>query len=506
MSGAKDKNRKKDSGFNLGSQKATEGDIARRKQTRTAVIVLFAIAVLALVVMVLNSNFFYRNVPALTADGQRFSITDMNFYNREAFFWYDQAVESARRDALLHRRALEAGLTLDAAAMQRIETQLENDFLAVYREWGFRNVDDLIVLQVGRGMNLRILRERMEFAALGQMYTSHFLEQQRESYTEAMLEEFYMEHRTEFDRITYRLHTIPFMEEEDLALIPMEDREAGMILSREEALEHAHNLLEIAEDGEAAFLNALQRSFAEIGIADVDVDEFTRHEGPLMTVEHTAYGDWLLNARRTAGDVTVIEDAAAVHVLYFIALEDNRYRADQVRHLLVSFDNTALHEFDSLFMDQWGQVLIPMTEEQEAEREILEAERTAVALAEAERILAEWRGGAATEESFIELVREYSGDFRGEADPGFYEVPRNSGFVEEFEEWATASNRRPGDVEIVETQFGFHIMFYIGQNAEMDHRHTLAAQRKSSTAYQDWLLEAMEAQNWNSTFFSRLVG
>jgi len=117
------------------------------------------------------------------------------------------------------------------------------------------------------------------------------------------------------------------------------------------------------------------------------------------------------------------------------------------------------------------------------------------------------RAGEATEESFIELVREYSDDYRGEEDPGMYaDITRHSGFVRPFLEWAVDQSHSPGDVGIVETEFGFHIMFFSSFNYEgRNLRYSLAERDKSTTAFQEWLLEAREAITWNPTFFSRLV-
>lgn len=87
--------------------------------------------------------------------------------------------------------------------------------------------------------------------------------------------------------------------------------------------------------------------------------------------------------------------------------------------------------------------------------------------AEAEKILNEWKAGDATEESFVEMVTAYSEDTGSVPNGGLFEgVAHNSGYVEEFENWAADMSRQSGDAEIIESQFGYHIMYFVSGEAE----------------------------------------
>lgn len=82
--------------------------------------------------------------------------------------------------------------------------------------------------------------------------------------------------------------------------------------------------------------------------------------------------------------------------------------------------------------------------------------------AEAERIYEEWKAGDATEESFGELANTYSADTGSNTTGGLYEDVYPGQMVEEFNDWCFDSNRKPGDTAIVETSYGYHIMYYVG--------------------------------------------
>ena len=115
-------------------------------------------------------------------------------------------------------------------------------------------------------------------------------------------------------------------------------------------------------------------------------------------------------------------------------------------------------------------------------------EEKAAAYAEAERILEEWKSGAATEESFAELANTYSADGGSNTTGGLYEgVNVDANYVEEFKSWAADANRKEGDTEIVETQFGYHIMYFVSGE---DYFTSQVSQQLITQRVQEMLLEA----------------
>ena len=89
-------------------------------------------------------------------------------------------------------------------------------------------------------------------------------------------------------------------------------------------------------------------------------------------------------------------------------------------------------------------------------------EEMAAAYAEAERILEEWKSGDATEASFGELANTYSKDGGSNTTGGLYEgINIDASYVAEFRAWAVDAARQPGDTAIVETEFGYHIMYFV---------------------------------------------
>ncbi len=80
------------------------------------------------------------------------------------------------------------------------------------------------------------------------------------------------------------------------------------------------------------------------------------------------------------------------------------------------------------------------------------------AKAEAERVLALYKNGINTLEAFEALGKEYTEDSGVK-----YENVKPGDMVEEFNDWMFDEARKVGDVDIVKTTYGYHIMYYVGE-------------------------------------------
>lgn len=85
----------------------------------------------------------------------------------------------------------------------------------------------------------------------------------------------------------------------------------------------------------------------------------------------------------------------------------------------------------------------------------------AACLAKAEEVYEEWKSGAATEESFAELANAKSEDGGSNTEGGLYAgITKDTAFVEPFLNWCMDETRAVGDTGIVQTDYGYHIMFF----------------------------------------------
>ena len=96
-------------------------------------------------------------------------------------------------------------------------------------------------------------------------------------------------------------------------------------------------------------------------------------------------------------------------------------------------------------------------------------ESWAASKTEAEGILQQWLENP-TEENFAQLANEHSDD--GTKDPetglgttgGLYTEVAQGQMVEAFDAWCFDAARKTGDYDIVETEFGYHIMYFVDRH------------------------------------------
>jgi parvulin-like peptidyl-prolyl isomerase len=82
---------------------------------------------------------------------------------------------------------------------------------------------------------------------------------------------------------------------------------------------------------------------------------------------------------------------------------------------------------------------------------------------EIQKIYDEWLAGDKTEAHFGELANKYSHDKNGKVtDGGIYTFVKKGEMVAEFNDWCFAEGRKPGDTDLVKTQFGYHVMYFVG--------------------------------------------
>ena len=93
----------------------------------------------------------------------------------------------------------------------------------------------------------------------------------------------------------------------------------------------------------------------------------------------------------------------------------------------------------------------------DAEQEELKA----AARTKAEEILAEWKAGDATEDSFAKLAMEDSAD-GSKYTGGLYTRITKGQMVEAFNDWCFDSSRKSGDTDVVDTTYGSHVMYFVG--------------------------------------------
>ncbi len=127
-------------------------------------------------------------------------------------------------------------------------------------------------------------------------------------------------------------------------------------------------------------------------------------------------------------------------------------------------------------------------------------------------ILEEYKEGEQTEDAFAALAEQYSSDKAsleegGTTSGGLYEDVQKGKMVAPFENWVYDESRQVGDVDIIQTSYGWHIMYFVSKHDDPVWKETIVS------SIVDELLkteqEAVTAESENTaedTIFTNLAG
>lgn len=225
------------------------------------------------------------------------------------------------------------------------------------------------------------------------------------------------------------------------------------------------------EDAETAMNDA--KAEAEAVLSGEKEVEFTENKYYVYSGTNTLYADWVFDSARTAGDKEIFESESGYYVVEFVSKNDLHYNTINVRHILIAPGDSTSEE------------------------------SLAAAEEKANLIVEEWKAKGATEEAFAELAMVNSVD-SSSANGGLYENVFKGQMVTEFEDWCFDSARKVGDVEVIKTSYGYHVMYFCGEAEEYyDYIIDLSIRSEELNSHIDSLVEGAEVSD---LFGSRYIG
>ena len=127
-------------------------------------------------------------------------------------------------------------------------------------------------------------------------------------------------------------------------------------------------------------------------------------------------------------------------------------------------------------------------------------EEWAAAKAKAEALLAEYLKNP-TEDNFSALAKQNSQDPGSQSNGGLYEEVYPGQMVQTFNDWCFDAARKPGDTGIVETTYGYHVMYFVKQTDNY-YWKTIAKDDYLNSRMQTWLTELTDGAKMNVDYAS----
>ena len=397
-----------------------------------------------------------------------------------ADYFLDSAIEKAKSDYLLSQKARAEGFTLSEDGQAEVDATKEQLplFATVY---GYSSVDAYLRAFYGPGAEEETYYAYTEDMMLALEYYNAYGENlQIDDAAVRAYEADKFDQFSSFSYATYRFNYYDY-------LTGGTTDEEGNTTYTDAENEAARQAMKA--DAEAfpvcATTAELDTAIANLAVNADASETCTVYTDSLYENTSTVARDWLADSSRKSGDFIVLpyestvtnengEDVNVVNDYYavlFLDRNDNEMPLANVRHILVNFEGGTTDENgNTTYTD----------------------EEKATAMAEAQAILDEFLAGDATDESFAALATEKTDDTGSSATGGLYEdiTPEEGVYVESFTNWATDASRKAGDTGIIESTYGYHVMYYVGDDA-LSYRDYMITETIRTESLDSWYSEIM---------------
>ena len=496
-----------------------EKELEEKKAEKRSNVLYSVIAVLFVLVVAASflwrSNVISRNATALTIDGEKYSAAEVNFYYQNVYrgflqsnsyfisylgldtnaslksqtvnataasmmgveegsSWHDYIMDNTVKQMTMIQRGLkqaqEEGYQFPASVQEQYEDSLNS--LKTSAESTGMSVKAYLQKNLGAIMTEKVYNQQvlrmLQYQAYAQSYSDSL------TYTDEQVEAKDAEDPAVYNSYSYNqyyLSSSRYLDDDatNAEKAAAAEADAKSLVSDEinsvEALDAAIAALEVNADTTASSSAMDDTRYTSVSSVVAQwISDSSRQEGDKTYIANTS--------TTTDDDGNEVETISGYYVVYYRSSSDNSTPLVNVRHMLAGFEGGTTENGTTTYSD----------------------EEKAAAKEKAESWLQAWEDGDATEESFAALANENSTDTGSNTNGGLYENVYPGQMVSAFNNWCFDENRKAGDTGIVETSYGYHVMYFVGQSDET-YREYLIKNDLTSEDYTNWyngLVDALD--------------
>lgn len=399
--------------------------------------------------------------------------------------WADYFVNTAKTNATsvyaLYGAAVKEGFTMPEAQQNSVDSTIST--LELYSTiYGYKDANQYLKAIYGSGASLESYRSYLEKTMLASAYQTAYADSL--TFTDADLRAAEADNYNKYSSFAYNYYNLPvskFLEGGTT------DENGNTTYSDEEkaaAQQKAEAAAKSLTGEEITTAQALDAAIAALSInADNNTAMSTRYDDQSYTGINSTIAQWLSDSSRKEGDITYLANSTTdadgketingYYVVRFDSVNDNTFPLKNVRHILVSFEGGTSDDSGNITYSE---------------------EEKAAAKATAEELLNQWKSGEATEDSFAALATEKSSDTGSTANGGLYEDIYPNQMVASFNDWCFAEGRKAGDTGIAETQYGYHVMYFVG-DSDVTYRDYQIRNELTENAVSEWYADLIANTN-----------
>ena len=513
MSASREKSKRKEQtagGAGAGKKKGMSKGL---KWTLGIICLVLVIAIVAFFTMLTN-GFFVTHTTAAVVDGHSITPATLNYFYKDAYnnfyqtyqsyisyildttkpldeqvydkdtgetwadYFTEQALQNATQTYAIYDEAAKNGYTLTDDEKTSIDTSLES-LSSSATSYGYSSLNGFLAAQFGTGCNEKNYRSYLELTQTAQGYATKV--DQDFTYSDTDISDEYAANPNDYDGVDFRVFpvTASLFETTDASADSSASSSASSAAAssssaassaassssavdpetaaKEESMASA--MADDTKGDEQAFIDQAYQNAAEDAKTSYEDDSYTLKSDVSYSSSTSSYNqelaDWLFDASRQNGDTTYIASTDGYFVAFFVSREDHDYDMANVRQILISVSDTT------------------------------DTDAMATAKAKAEDLLAQYEAGDKTEDSFAKLATDNSDDTATTATGGLYENVVPGQMVTSFNDWCYKEDHKAGDTGIIESSYGYHVMYYVGTGD--NYRDYLVENALRSKDYSAWL-------------------
>ncbi len=401
-----------------------------------------------------------------------------------ADYYKDLAIESAKSVYAIYNQAKAAGETLTEDQQAELDVTIES--MELYASMsGYSSPEAYLKAIYGAGANIDNYKNYLSVKTIATNYAQKYYD--GIEITDADIDTRNKESFDEFSTFDYSVFFVDVKE-----FLPCRDEET--------ADDHVHSEEELATARKAA--EEAAKELVASGATDtlqlnaaISNSEAYKHNKDAVSSDRLGYtldrvsddqAEWLKAADRKVGDLTMLTKETTTtdadgkettnidgyQIMLFLGRDDREQNLVTVRHILSTFKGGTTGENGTKTYSE---------EEKKAAKDAIEA------------LQKEWLEKGGTAEAFEALAKEKTEDPGSKENGGLYEDVYPGQMVTAFNDWCFAEDRKAGDYGIVETEYGYHLIYFVSENAETTYRDMLIEDTLREEAYTEWYEAQMEA-------------
>ena len=432
------------------------------------------------------------------------SLKDQAYPANDGTTWYDQVMNMAKSSLSQMLMVAEAAKADGYEMTDEIEQQVEEE------------IADTDVSSYGNGVTIDDLRDVMRLQYYTQAYYEHYIDSM--SYTDEELETYYNENKTTYDLCNIALFAVTYSTEDETA--DTEETSAEEDTADTEETSAEEDTADTEETSAEEDTADTEETSAEEDTADTEETsaeedtadtEETSAEEETSDTEETSAEETTEPEELTQEEAKALSDelAAATDLASFqniareILIDHMGYtEGEELDSAVEALDNEGYQYQEGSELAEWafggakvgetyvvesdGTYYVYMLTKEPARDESMTVNVRHIlfniqehagedgdmdAAREECRQLAEdclerYNEGDKTEDSFAALANELTEDPGSNTNGGLYENVYEGEMVQPFNDWCFDASRQPGDTDIVETDYGMHVMYFVGNAGE----------------------------------------